>query len=140
MEEWCVVSDINVEFKKYWMEKYPQYPIWPEDPTKEFRPQRELYDNSKTDLKYKEWLKDNDLSDYRSDMALRDYPLLVECDGGSGFSHNSSKGVQRDRDKVNQNLKLGYITLRFSVSELKASFDFVADEIIEIMKVWFDDV
>ena len=130
-------NDYNVDFKRYWIERYPQFPIWPEDPTKEFRPQRELYDSIETDLGWTEWLTVNQLSNYRSDMALKDYPLLVEFDG-EGMSHLSAASVQKDRMKNNQNLRLGYIQLRYSVSELKSSFEFVADEIREVIRIWFE--
>ena len=131
------MSDINAKFKEFWVNKFPEFPIFPEDPSKEFRPQRDLYDSCDRDIKYSEWLELNLFNDYRSDFALKDYPLLVEFDG-AGKSHESAASVQKDRQKNNQNLKLGYISLRFSVSELKSSFDFVADEIRETMRIWFE--
>lgn len=125
-------SAINEKFIKFWNKEHPDLPA-----IGEFRPQRELYDSVDTDLSYSKWAKKHNLRNFRLDFCLRDYKFGAEFDG-SGPGHASAKGINRDRLKNNQNIKLGYTVLRYPVSELESSMDFVADDIYTTWELWFE--
>ena len=127
--------NIEDEFIKYWNKRHPDNLAW--DKEQQFRPQRKLYDSLETDSSYTDWRKEQGYSDYRADFALINYPILVEFDG-KGAGHRGA-GQSRDKSKDNQNLLLGYLTLRFSPTTAKASMAYVEDMILDTIDIWFGD-
>ena len=125
MAKQCIESD----FKNYWNNLYPELPA-----LDEFRPQKAEYEESDSELKYREWLKSKEYSDFRLDFWIDlDY---YEGGGfgaefqGQGWSHSGS-GAQRDMRKNNQYVKMGFHILTFSADMVKKDMEYVAEQIYE---------
>jgi len=123
-------NKIEKQFLDYWNDRFPNLQA-----VMEYKPQKAYWETCDTDLKYLDWIKVSPFRDFRFDFHLTGTRILVEFDG-SGGSHESLTGIQRDREKCSQALKLGYITARFSVKTVKVNMAFVADEIMDIYEVW----
>jgi very-short-patch-repair endonuclease len=121
-----VLMSTEADFLDYWNSKYKK------KAEGQFRPQKGLYLKEKSAIKYRDWLRINRLADYKADFAIKCNSgfvrwLTVEFDG-AGFGHSGPQ-AERDRQKTNQFLRLGCLTMRFSVTTLKSSFGFVEDMI-----------
>lgn len=122
----------ETDFLDNWNSKYKK------KAESQFRPQKKIYLSEKSDLNYRQWLNQNSLKDYRADFTLHIKRgwirgITVEFDG-QGFGHSGAQ-AERDRQKINQFLKLGYPTMRFSVITLKSNFNYVEDEIKDVYKL-----
>jgi very-short-patch-repair endonuclease len=60
------------------------------------------------------------LRKWRFDWALTEYKVAIEQEGGiwTGGRHTRGKGYQRDLDKYNNAIMLGWRVLRFSVEDI----------------------
>ena len=122
-----MMSKDNTEelFLEYWKEN-TDIEIIPQ-----FQPSKVLYEAlDNPELKYREWCKDKGIGEYRMDFLVGGL-LSVEFDGSGKHSHIGA-GAERDRQKQNIMLKLGYPTARFSITTVKNSFSYVLDEILDI--------
>jgi len=125
----------ELDFLHFWNKKYSTNKL-----ISQFRPQKHLYLFEESDIIYREWLKIHGFRDYKADYLLQINKgwikgITVEIDGSGGkFSHGGA-GSERDRRKSNQFLKLGYLTMRFSVTTLKSNFQYVEDEIKETYQI-----
>ena len=124
---------IEEKFANYWNQKHPDNPA-----IDQFKPQDIAYEKSGSSLTKTQWLKEEGLGNYKADFALINYPVLVEFDGQGKSSHRGA-GSTRDKVKDNQNLLLGYLTLRFPVSTVKANMAYVEDIILETLEIWFEE-
>jgi len=120
---------INCRFRTYWNENNPSIQCWvvPDTPEEEFQPFREYWLESGTDMKIQEWLRMNNLNNYKLDFVLMDYALCVEIDGQE---HGRPANIQKDRKKANDlQIHLGYTILRYPAQTVVASMSYVEDEI-----------
>lgn len=117
---------IETDFLEYWNDTFKIEAI------SQFRPQKELYEYLKINIPYREWLKQEHLKDYMADFAIpcknQWVRYLTNEYDGQGWGHSGAQS-SRDKQKMNQFLKMGCLTMRFDVITLKSSFEYVADEI-----------
>lgn len=130
-----IMDKIEDQFLQYFTKRFPKIKA-----VSEFKVQKQAWAESKSELGYTDWIKDRGLSDFRGDFAILKSDkvpvgIITELDG-DGNSHKSDQGIQRDRVKGNQCLKLGYVMLRFPVKTVKSNMAYVADEIMDVYHVF----
>jgi very-short-patch-repair endonuclease len=126
------MPDINQRFRKEWNDGFPDIPCWtnPDNPKEEWKPIQELYEQTDTNLKLREWIKRKGYQNYFVDFILRDYKLIVEIDGGH---HSRPEQVSKDRRKSNLLQTLGFVVLRYDAITVIKSVDLVYEQIIECL-------
>jgi very-short-patch-repair endonuclease len=60
---------------------------------------------------------------WRADYGWPDLKLLCEIDGGSWAPHGGRHATDRDREKINTAVSLGFAVLRFSPEQVTGDFD-----------------
>jgi very-short-patch-repair endonuclease len=124
-------SEVNESFLAYWNSKHPKIKA-----VSEHEPFKEKWKNSDTDMPIRKWMQKNNFNNYRIDFCILDFKLAVEFDGAGG-GHNSPRQIERDRQKQNALVLEGWIVLRFSVSTVKQSPQYVEDTILKCLNSWF---
>ena len=130
-------GDLAERFRAHW-NNHQSIKCWsdPADPSKEYAPFKELYSETDTDLKIREWYKSNNLGGWKLDYVLinpnneYDYYLAAEFDGNE---HLRAKNVQRDREKINALQKHGFIVLRYAAQTVYSNMDYVMDDILQVL-------
>jgi len=120
-------KDAEKLFVTTWEKKYPNLEL-----VTQFRPVKELYEKTETDLKFKKWYQGLGYEDFRLDALIVKHNFGIEING-IGWGHQGN-GRLRDYRKNNLCLELGYTIWWVSAQEVKDHCDLICKRIYRLLE------